>query len=103
MSWKTVCTINDIPKQGARVLKRAGQDDIAIFRAEDDFVFALVDRCPHKGGPLSQGIVSGHTVACPLHNWVVDLQTGEACAPDVGCTGHIPVRVEDGQVSLELE
>jgi nitrite reductase (NADH) small subunit len=101
-NWKAVCTVADIPRQGSRVLKREGKDDIAIFRAVDDHVFALVDRCPHKGGPLSQGTVHGHSVACPLHNWVIALDTGEARAPDVGCANRIPVKVEADTVYLEL-
>ncbi|GGX88938.1 MULTISPECIES: nitrite reductase small subunit NirD [Vogesella] len=102
-NWKTICQLNDIPAQGARVLKRDDGDDIAIFRTIDDQVFALVDKCPHKGGPLSQGIVSGRTVTCPLHNWNIDLATGEACAPDEGCSGHIPVKLEAGAIFLALD
>lgn len=102
-NWKAVCHLADIPSQGARVLKRAGQVDIAVFRTVDDQAFALLDRCPHKGGPLSQGIVSGHRVACPLHNWHIDLATGQACAPDEGCSGHIPLKLEDGIVYLALD
>ena len=99
--WTEIGQILDIPRQGARVVtSRIG--DIAVFRALDDTVFAIEDRCPHKGGPLSQGIVHGHAVTCPLHNWVIDLQSGEAAAPDVGCVKRIPVRVEDGRILLSL-
>jgi len=101
-NWKAICTVQDIPRQGSRVVKRDGQDDIAIFRAQDDHVFALVDRCPHKGGPLSQGTVHGHAVACPLHNWVIALDSGEARAPDVGCANKVAVKVEADTVYLEL-
>jgi nitrite reductase (NADH) small subunit len=74
-----------------------------LFRAADDQVFALLDRCPHKGGPLSQGIVFGHSVACPLHNWSIGLADGCAQAPDVGCTIPFAVRVEAGEVALDAE
>ena len=95
-------TINDIPKLGARVVQ-SKQGEIAVFRTADDAVFAISDSCPHKNGPLSQGIVSGHTVTCPLHNWRINLETGEAIAPDEGCTGRFTVQVEaDGQLFLEM-
>ncbi|WP_018150514.1 nitrite reductase small subunit NirD [Leeia oryzae] len=98
--WIVVCQVTDIPKLGARVVKESGKDDIAVFRTETDQVFALTDRCPHKGGPLSQGIVYGENVACPLHNWQISLSSGEACAPDEGCAGKHPVKVEGGTVYL---
>ena len=81
-----VCTLADIPVLGARVVARPGHPDgdVAMFRTADDRVFAVLDRCPHKGGPLSQGIVFGDRVACPLHNWSIELASGEAVAPDVG-------------------
>ncbi len=95
-------TINDIPKLGARVVQST-QGDIAVFRTADDAVFAVSDSCPHKKGPLSQGIVYGHTVTCPLHNWRVNLEDGQALAPDEGCTGRFTVHVEaDGQLFLEM-
>ncbi len=99
--WIEIGRIEDIPSQGARVV-RTSQGDIAIFRTATDEIFALRDRCPHKGGPLSQGIVSGKTVTCPLHNWNIALDTGEAVAPDEGCAGHFPVRVVEGRISLLL-
>lgn len=102
-NWKAVCRLADIPSQGARVLKRAGQVDIAVFRTIDDQAFALLDRCPHKGGPLSQGIVFGRSVACPLHNWTIALSSGEAAAPDEGCTPYFSVRVENGEVQLRAD
>jgi nitrite reductase (NADH) small subunit len=80
---------------------RTGASDVALFRAADDHVFALLDQCPHKGGPLSQGIVFGHSVACPLHNWTIELASGEARAPDVGCTARFAVKVEQGEVYLD--
>jgi nitrite reductase (NADH) small subunit len=79
---------------------RADGKVIAIFRTAVDGVFALDDRCPHKGGPLSQGIVFGESVACPLHNWCIDLNSGAAAAPDEGCVERFPVRVVEGDVEL---
>ena len=102
LDWVEVCRVDDIPSLGARVLERAGGDNIALFRTASGKVFALRDRCPHKGGPLSQGIVAGETVTCPLHSWNLGLDNGEARAPDVGCVATYPVRVEDGVVWLSL-
>jgi len=98
--WKTICRVDDIPSLGARRVRRPAGGDVAVFRTADDRVFALLDRCPHKGGPLSQGIVFGEHVACPLHNWAIALEDGQARAPDVGCTTKFAVRVIDGVVSL---
>ncbi len=98
--WITVCRIDDIPVLGARRVRRPSGTDVAVFRTDDDRVFALLDRCPHKGGPLSQGIVFGEHVACPLHNWAISLVDGQARAPDVGCATRFAVRLEDGVVSL---
>ena len=100
--WKAVCNVADIPVLGARVVKRAAQPDVAIFRNSEDAVFALLDRCPHRGGPLSQGIVFGERVACPLHNWSIELSSGCAVAPDEGCTQKFSVKVEDGLVYLDV-
>jgi len=99
--WIRVCAVDDIPRLGARVVA-SEHGDIALFRNAEDEVFALLDRCPHKGGPLSQGIVFGRQVACPLHNWTIGLADGQALAPDVGCTRRFDVRVENGAVILKL-
>ncbi len=98
--WTKICRVDDIPVLGARRVRRAAGVDVAVFRTADDRVFALLDRCPHKGGPLSQGIVFGEHVACPLHNWGISLVDGQARAPDVGCATRFAVRVEGGVVSL---
>jgi len=97
--WIEVGTLEDIPRQGARVVRTA-EGDIAVFRTLDDEVFALRDKCPHKGGPLSQGIVHGRRVACPLHDWKIHLDTGLAVAPDEGCAARFPVKLLDGRVYL---
>jgi nitrite reductase (NADH) small subunit len=101
--WKTICRVEDIPKLGGRKVTRRSGGDIAVFRTADDKVFALLDRCPHKGGPLSQGIVFGESVACPLHNWTIGLGDGCAAAPDVGCAQSFSVRVLGDAVALDLE
>jgi nitrite reductase (NADH) small subunit len=98
--WTLICRVDDIPVLGSRRVTRAHGLDVAVFRNDTDGVFALLDRCPHKGGPLSQGIVFGTNVACPLHNWTIGLCTGQAAAPDEGCTPKFTVKVEDGQVFL---
>ena len=100
--WKLICGVADIPVLGARVVQRTGNHPVAIFRSSEDKVFALLDRCPHKGGPLSQGIVFGEKVACPMHNWNIEFGTGCATAPDVGCTQTFTVKQENGQVYLDL-
>ncbi len=100
-NWKEVANLEEIPKLGSRVVE-VEDGSIALFRTSDDQVFALRDACPHKQGPLSQGIVAGHTVTCPLHNWKIDLESGEALAPDEGCTNVYPVKVEAGVVYLQV-
>jgi nitrite reductase (NADH) small subunit len=99
--WIEVCSLDDIPKRGSRIL-RTEAGCIAIFRTADDTVYALNDQCPHKGGPLSQGIVHGHTVTCPLHSLVLDLGTGMACGPDEGEAQTYAARIADGRISLDL-
>ena len=99
--WTPICQVDDIPVLGSRRVAREKGLDVAIFRNDQDEVFALLDRCPHKGGPLSQGIVFGTHVACPLHNWTIGLCDGQASAPDEGCTPRFSVKVEHGQVFLD--
>jgi len=101
--WINICRVDDIPRLGARRVRRPSGVDVAVFRTDDDRVFALLDRCPHKGGPLSQGIVFGEHVACPLHNWAISLVDGEARAPDIGCAVRFAVRVEGDVVSLRVD
>ena len=99
-----VCSLADVPIAGARVIERPHHPDgnVALFRTAEHRVFAVLDRCPHKGGPLSQGIVYGDRVACPLHNWSIELGSGSAVAPDVGCARTFPVNVERGIVFVAL-
>ena len=105
MEWLDVGAVSDLPELGARVIKRAqpGLANVAIFRTTGETVYALEDRCPHKGGPLSQGIVFGERVACPLHNWQIELANGEVVAPDVGTVRTWPLRIEGGRVLLAAE
>ncbi len=100
-AWIAVCRLEDIPVLGSRRIARERGMPVAVFRTSDNEVFALLDRCPHKGGPLSQGIVFGKHVACPLHNWSIGLDNGSAREPDEGCTPRFAVKVEEGQVHLD--
>lgn len=100
--WIEIGNLEDIPRLGSRVLETS-DGDIAVFRTALDEVFALDDRCPHKGGPLSQGIVFDKRVACPLHDWVIDLEAGCATGPDEGCTRAHAIKVEMGRVYLRLD
>ncbi|WPB59061.1 nitrite reductase small subunit NirD [Xylophilus sp. GOD-11R] len=99
--WTPVCRVEDIPVLGSRRVARPQGVDVAVFRNDAEQVFALLDRCPHKGGPLSQGIVFGTNVACPLHNFTIGLDDGCAKAPDEGCTPRFAVLVSDGVVHLD--
>lgn len=99
MSWVDAGPAIAVPARGARVL-RVGGVDIAVFRTGEGKLFALRDRCPHRGGPLSQGIVHGDCVTCPMHDWVIELATGTARGPDEGCTPRFDVRVDRGRVQV---
>jgi nitrite reductase (NADH) small subunit len=101
MDWTEIGIIDDIPPRGARCVNTP-RGKIGVFRTGDDRIFAIEDHCPHKGGPLSQGIVHGAAVTCPLHNWVISLETGQALGADEGAVKTIPVRVEGGRIALAL-
>jgi nitrite reductase (NADH) small subunit len=92
--------IDDVPMRGSRIVRAPG-GDIALFKSTDGAIFALRDRCPHKGGPLSQGIVHGRSVTCPLHNWIIDLESGQAQGADHGCTNVIGLRIESDRILLD--
>ncbi len=98
--WTLICRVDEIPVLGSRRVARPQGMDVAVFRNDAGQVFALLDRCPHKGGPLSQGIVFGNRVACPLHNWTIGLDDGCAHQPDEGCTPRFSVKVQEGSVYL---
>lgn len=98
--WVLVCQQSDVPVLGSRIVSGALVGPIALFRTLDDQIFAVLDQCPHKGGPLSQGIVHGHTVTCPMHAWNINLTDGCAIAPDQGCARKFKVRCEDENIYL---
>ncbi|MBA3034594.1 MAG: nitrite reductase small subunit NirD [Gammaproteobacteria bacterium] len=99
--WKKLCALDDIPRLGSRVVK-SPKGDIAVFRTAEDDIFALHDKCPHKGGQLSQGIVAGKVVTCPMHSWKIQLESGEAMAPDVGCAHSFAVKLEGETIWISL-
>jgi nitrite reductase (NADH) small subunit len=101
--WTVICRVDDIPVLGARRVQREHGLPVAVFRNAENQVFALLDRCPHKGGPLSQGIVFGDSVACPLHNQTIGLADGCVRAPDEGCTPTFACKVDGGRVLLDAE
>lgn len=101
MHWIEIARLDDIPPLGARVVHTETRD-IAVFRTAGDQLFALHDRCPHQHGPLSQGIVHGTSVTCPLHNWRIDLASGQALGADEGCTRTIPVKLEGDRIYLGI-
>lgn len=100
-NWVAICRVEDIPVLGARRVARSQGAPVALFRNQANEVHALLDRCPHKGGPLSQGIVTATGVACPLHNWTIGFADGCAQAPDEGNTPVFAVRIDNGQVHLD--
>jgi nitrite reductase (NADH) small subunit len=102
MTWVVIGSTTDIPLRGARLVA-IPQGRIAVFRTVDNRFFAIEDRCPHKAGPLSQGIVHGAAVTCPLHNWVISLETGEALGADEGSVRRFALKVEDGKLLLSVE
>jgi len=102
MDWFAIGSIDDIPLRGARCV-RTPMGKIAVFRTAENQVFAIEDHCPHKGGPLSQGIVHGAAVTCPLHNWVISLETGKALGADEGSVRTIAVRNDNSTLSIAIE
>ena len=100
-NWVAVGSLDDIPRRGARCVKN-GEMTIAVFRTADDKVFALEDKCPHKNGPLSQGIVHDGCVTCPLHNWIISLETGKAQGADEGSTASFPVKLDGDTILLAI-
>lgn len=101
MTWTFIGSLTDIPQRGARCVETP-LGKIAVFRTAEDRVFAIEDHCPHRGGPLSQGIVHGAAVTCPLHNWVISLETGKALGVDEGAVRTIPVRVDGEKLFIAL-
>ena len=100
--WLDIGPVDQIAPGNARTLPVVGGEEIAVFHTLDSRFYALVNKCPHKHGPLSQGIVHGSTVTCPLHSWKIQLEDGQVVPPDVGCVKKFPVKVENGEVFLGL-
>lgn len=101
MSWADIGYISDIPERGSRLVKTP-LGCVAVFRTGPDEVFAISDSCPHKGGPLSEGIVHGRAVTCPLHNRVFSLETGMAQGADESSAPTFSVRIEGGRLLLDI-
>ncbi|HUO54345.1 MAG TPA: nitrite reductase small subunit NirD [Rhodoblastus sp.] len=101
IAWYDIGALDEVAPLAARKV-RIGDKQIAVFRTADDQVFAVENKCPHRGGPLADGIVHGHKVTCPLHNWVIDLKTGEATGADEGCAHAFAIEVVGGRIRLGL-
>lgn len=99
--WIEVGYIDDVPRRGARCVKVPGYT-VAVFRTNDDQIFALEDKCPHRNGPLSQGIVHDGCVTCPLHNWVISLATGKARGADEGQVRTVPVKLDGRRITIDI-
>jgi len=99
-NWLNVCDLDEIPVRGARRF-RTSMGEIAVFRTSSEAVYAIDNQCPHKKGPLSEGIVHDSAVTCPLHNWVIDLQSGQARGADSGCVKTYPTKVAEGRVLVK--
>ena len=102
--WLDIGPVDQIAPGTARTLPVRGPNtdnrESAVFRTHNGEFHALVNKCPHKHGPLSQGIVHGTEVTCPLHSWKISLKAGEAQGDDKGCVPTIPLRVDAGRLYL---
>ena len=99
--WIDIGPVEQLPALGARTLPVQGGQEIAIFRTATGSIHALENKCPHKAGPLSQGMVHDTSVTCPLHNWRISLLTGEALGEDKGCVPVIAVKIDAGRIYIE--
>ena len=99
-SWTRITYAEDIPLREGRAVEIDGRE-IALFNLGDRFL-AVENRCPHRGGPLADGIISGCTVVCPLHAWKVDLEEGSVFKPERACVATYPVRIDDGIISIQV-
>jgi nitrite reductase (NADH) small subunit len=97
-AWKEICRVEDIPVLGSRRVARDQGIDVAVFRNDANEVFALLDRCPHKGGPFVARHCVRYQRGLPVHNWTIGLCDGQAQAPDEGCTPRFEVKVDNGMV-----
>ena len=101
--WLDIGPVGQVEAGSARTLPVEGGEEIAVFRTMTGEFYALVNKCPHKQGPLSQGIIHGSVVTCPLHNWNISLRTGKALGEDEGCVPIIPLKVDGGRIFLLRE
>jgi len=99
--WRIACHVDAVPQRGGRLV-RAGETQIALFRLSSGIIRAIDNRCPHKQGPLAEGIVSNDMIICPLHARKIDLQSGKVLEPDTGCVTTYPTKIEDGNVFIQL-
>lgn len=102
MKWIEIGSVSDIPRRGARCVETPG-GKVAVFRTAEDRIFAIDDHCPHRGGPLSQGIVHGAAVTCPLHSWVISLETGKALGADEGAVRTLKVKTEGDRLFIAMD
>ncbi|SMF29967.1 nitrite reductase small subunit NirD [Pseudobacteriovorax antillogorgiicola] len=102
MKYLKVASLDDIPRQGGRGFL-CGAYSIALVRTIDDQLFAIENSCPHRKGPLADGIVHGTKVTCPLHNWVFDLKNGHAEFPDEGQVKCFPIKIEHNDIYVRVE
>lgn len=102
MKFLYIGTVSEIPERGGKVV-HIGPLELAVFRLSDGSLRAVENRCPHRGGPLSEGVVSGKMVYCPLHEWKIDLTDGKVQEPDIGCVQTYPVQVEGDRVWIRLD
>ena len=102
MKWVRVTHIENIPMRQGRAVTLGGQE-LAIFNLGGGFR-VVENRCPHRGGPLADGIVAGEDVICPLHNWRISLDSGEVCQPrdQQHCLKTFPAKVVNGEVLVLL-
>jgi nitrite reductase (NADH) small subunit len=101
MNWIRITKTENIPLREGRSV-RIGDHEIAIFNLGNRFA-AIDNDCPHRGGPMCDGIVSGSTVVCPLHGWKISLDSGAVLRPEVCVRVETyPVRVIDGTIAVQL-
>jgi len=101
-NWQLIADLKDLPKQGAKSYT-IGDRSIGIFRTFHNQIFAIHDQCPHKQGPLSEGLIHGKYVTCPLHDWTIDLQSGSCQSPDEGQVACYPLLIDGDEIWISLE
>ncbi len=110
MKWQMICREDEVPLHGGRTVvigntesNSDGETEVALFKLSTSETVAIENKCPHKGGPLSMGIVSGKTVLCPLHNTRINLISGtpEPACNEMGTARVYEVKSEDGMIWLK--